>query len=113
MSLDSATERLFVWNAAVESWLSQGLMKSRQHLRRSERNRLQRSFTDLSISEKAAVLAGKKAEENLLAMRQEVYEKNRQLLKLEVLISVPAIIAGVILAAVAAFFIYELIFLTN
>ena len=45
----------------------------------------------------------KKAEENLLAMRQEVVEKNRQLLKLEVLISVPAIIAGVILAAVAAF----------
>ena len=45
----------------------------------------------------------KKAEENLLAMRQEVVEKNRQLLKLEVLISVPAIIAGVILVAVAAF----------
>ena len=45
----------------------------------------------------------KKAEENLLAMRQEVDEKNRQLLKLEVLISVPAIIAGLILAAVAAF----------
>ena len=45
----------------------------------------------------------KKAEENLLAMRQEVDEKNRQLLKLEVLISVPAMIAGLILVAVAAF----------
>ena len=42
------------------------------------------------------------AEENLLAMKREVEEKNRQLLKLEVMIGAPATIAGLVLCGVAA-----------
>ncbi len=45
----------------------------------------------------------KRAEENLLAMRREVEEKNRQLLRTEYLIGVPAVIAGLLLCVVAAY----------
>ena len=45
----------------------------------------------------------KHAEENLLAMRKEVEEKNRQLLKAEVWIGGPATIAGLVMCAVAAY----------
>ena len=45
----------------------------------------------------------KYAEENLLAMRKEVEEKNRQLLKAEIWIGAPATIAGFIMCAVAAY----------
>ena len=43
----------------------------------------------------------KRAEENLLAMRQEVEEKNRQLLRAEYLIAFPVIIMGFVLILVA------------
>lgn len=36
----------------------------------------------------------KRAEENLLAMKQEVEEKNRQMLRMEYWLSYPALIAG-------------------
>ena len=45
----------------------------------------------------------KKAEENLLAMRREVEEKNRQMLNLEIIIGAPATLAGLVLCGVAAF----------
>ncbi len=45
----------------------------------------------------------RKAEENLLAMRREVEEKNRQLLNLEIIIGAPATIAGLVLCGVAAY----------
>ena len=45
----------------------------------------------------------KHAEENLLAMRKEVEEKNRQLLKAEIWIGAPATIAGFIICATAAY----------
>ena len=45
----------------------------------------------------------KRAEENLLAMRKEVEEKNRQLLKTEIWIGGPATIAGLVMCAVAAY----------
>lgn len=45
----------------------------------------------------------KRAEENLLAMRREVEEKNRQLLRTEYLIGGPAVIAGLLLCVVAAY----------
>lgn len=44
----------------------------------------------------------RKAEENLLSMRREVEEKNRQLLNLEIIIGAPATIAGFVLCGVAA-----------
>ena len=45
----------------------------------------------------------KRAEENLLAMRRELEEKNRQLLRTEYLIGGPAVIAGLLLCVVAAY----------
>ena len=45
----------------------------------------------------------KRAEENLLAMKREVDEKNRQLLNLEIIIAVPAVLAGFVLCGVAAY----------
>ncbi|MCR5517386.1 MAG: helix-turn-helix domain-containing protein [Lachnospiraceae bacterium] len=45
----------------------------------------------------------KMAEENLLKMRREVEEKNRQLLNLEIWIGAPAIVAGLVLCGVAAY----------
>ena len=45
----------------------------------------------------------KRAEENLLAMRREVEEKNRQMLQTEYWIAFPAVIAGLIMVFVASF----------
>ena len=45
----------------------------------------------------------KRAEENLLAMRREVEEKNRQMLRTEYLITFPAILAGLAMVFVASF----------
>ena len=45
----------------------------------------------------------KKAEENLLAMRQEVEEKNRKMLNLEFFVGIPAVIAALVLCGVAAY----------
>lgn len=45
----------------------------------------------------------KRAEENLLAMRREVEEKNRQMLRTEYWIGAPATIAGLVMCVVAAY----------
>ncbi len=45
----------------------------------------------------------KRAEENLLSMRAEVEEKNRQLLNTEIWIGAPATVAGLVLCFVAAY----------
>lgn len=45
----------------------------------------------------------KRSEENLLEMRRQVDEKNRQLLRTEYLIGGPATVAGFIMCAVAAY----------
>ena len=45
----------------------------------------------------------KRAEENLLEMRRQVEEKNRQLLRTEYLIAFPAVLAGLIIVFVASF----------
>ena len=45
----------------------------------------------------------KKAEENLLAMRREVEEKNRQLLRTEYMIGGPATVAGLLMCLIAAY----------
>ena len=45
----------------------------------------------------------KRAEENLLAMRREVEEKNRQMLRTEYWIAFPAVIAGLVMVFVASF----------
>ncbi len=45
----------------------------------------------------------KRAEENLLAMKREIEEKNRQMLKTEYMITFPAVIAGLVMVFVASF----------
>lgn len=45
----------------------------------------------------------KRAEENLLTMRREVEEKNRQMLRTEYLLSFPTVIAGLFMCLVASF----------
>jgi len=45
----------------------------------------------------------KRAEENLLAMRREVKEKNRQMLRTEYWIALPSVIAGLVMVFVASF----------
>ena len=45
----------------------------------------------------------KRAEENLLALKKELEEKNRQMLKTECMITCPAVIAGLIMVFVASF----------
>ena len=45
----------------------------------------------------------KRAEENLLAMKREVEEKNRQMLRVEYLISFPTVIAGLFMCFVASY----------
>ena len=44
----------------------------------------------------------KRAEENLLAMKREIEEKNRQMLKTEYMITFPAVIAGLVMVFVAS-----------
>ncbi len=45
----------------------------------------------------------KKAEENLLALRKEVEEKNRQLLNAEILIGAPATVSGLVMCFIASY----------
>ena len=45
----------------------------------------------------------KRAEENLLAMKREVEDKNRQMLRVEYLISFPTVIAGLFMCFVASY----------
>ena len=45
----------------------------------------------------------RRAEENLLEMKREIEEKNRQMLRSEYLVVFPAVLAGIVLVFVAAF----------
>ncbi len=45
----------------------------------------------------------KQAEENLLAMRKEIEEKNRQMLRTEYLIALPAVVSGLVMVFIASF----------
>ena len=45
----------------------------------------------------------KRAEENLLAMKRQIEEKNRQMLRTEYWIALPAVIAGLVMVFVASF----------
>ncbi|MBC8542793.1 helix-turn-helix domain-containing protein [Clostridiales bacterium NSJ-32] len=50
-----------------------------------------------------AELYDKRAEENLLAMKKEIEDKNKQMLKMEYWILLPTIIAGLVMVFVASF----------
>ena len=57
----------------------------------------------LSVEKIMKEVYDKIAEDNLLAMRRELEEKNRQMLNLEIVIGAPATIAGLVLCGVAAY----------
>ena len=62
------------------------------------------NVNELLSGEKIMVeLYDKHAEENLIALRKEIEEKNRQLLNTEYLIGLPATAAGLVMCAVAAY----------
>ncbi len=74
--------------------------------------RKEQGMTQAVLAENNELLSGerimaeaydKRAEENLLAMRREVEEKNRQMLQTEYWIAFPAVIAGLIMVFVASF----------
>ena len=45
----------------------------------------------------------KRAEENLLAMKRQIEEKNRQMLRTEYWVAIPAVLAGLVMVFVASF----------
>ena len=62
------------------------------------------NVNELLSGEKIMVEAyDKRAEENLVAMKKEIEEKNRQLLNTEYLIGFPATVAGLVMCAVASY----------
>ena len=65
---------------------------------------LQINVNELLSGERIMVKSyDKRAEENLLAMKREIEEKNRQMLRMEYLIVLPAVLAGIVLVFVASF----------
>ncbi len=50
-----------------------------------------------------AQIYDKRAEENLLAMKREIEVKNRQMLRIEYLVTLPAVLGGIVLVFVACF----------
>ena len=96
-------ERLGISDRAVSKWETgksmpdSGVMLELSALLKINVNEL------LSGERIMAEAYDKRAEENLLAMRREVEEKNRQMLRTECWIAFPAVIAGLVMAFVASF----------
>ena len=96
-------ERLGISDRAVSKWETgksmpdSGVMLELSALLKINVNEL------LSGERIMAEAYDKRAEENLLAMRREVEEKNRQMLRTECWIAFPAVIAGLVMVFVASF----------
>ena len=96
-------ERLGISDRAVSKWETgksmpdSGVMLELSALLKINVNEL------LSGERIMAEAYDKRAEENLLAMRREVEEKNRQMLGTEYWIVFPAVIAGLVMVFVASF----------
>ena len=103
MTQASLAEKLGISDRAVSKWETgksmpdSGIMLELCALLKINVNEL------LSGERIMAEAYDKRAEENLLAMRREVEEKNRQMLRTEYLISFPAVIAGLFMCFVAAY----------
>ena len=103
MTQATLAEKLGISDRAVSKWETgksmpdSGIMLELCEL-------LKINVNDLLSGEKImAEIYDKRAEENLLAMKREVEEKNKQLLRTEFWITIPTIIAGVGMVYVAAF----------
>ena len=96
-------ERLGISDRAVSKWETgksmpdSGVMLELSALLKINVNEL------LSGERIMAEAYDKRAEENLLAMRREVEEKNSQMLRTECWIAFPAVIAGLVMVFVASF----------
>ena len=89
------------WN-----WIIQGKIEGQERdIRSGLANAEERGRKEgISIGEKQGMDAKAISNaRNLLAMKREVDEKNRQLLNLEIMIGAPAMIAGLVLCGVAAY----------
>lgn len=99
----SPCEKLGISDRAISKWETgksmpdSGIMLELCELLKINVNEL------LSGERIMAEVYDKRAEENLLAMRREVEEKNRQMLRTEYLIAIPAVIAGLVMVFVASF----------
>lgn len=96
-------ERLGISDRAVSKWETgrslpdSGIMLELCELLKINVNEL------LSGEKIMAESYDKRAEENLLAMKREVEEKNRQMLRTEYWISFPTVFAGLVMAFVASY----------
>ena len=103
MTQAALAEKLGISDRAVSKWETgrsmpdSGIMLELCELLKINVNEL------LSGERIMAEIYDKRAEENLLAMRREVEEKNRQLLRIEFWITIPTVIAGVGMVHVASF----------
>lgn len=103
MTQASLAEKLGISDRAVSKWETgksmpdSGIMLELCALLKINVNEL------LSGERIMAEAYDKRAEENLLAMRREVEEKNRQMLRTEYWIAIPAVIAGLVMVFVASF----------
>ena len=103
MTQAALAEKLGISDRAVSKWETgrsmpdSGIMLELCELLKINVNEL------LSGERVMAEIYDKRAEENLLAMRREVEEKNKQLLRIEFWITIPTVIAGVGMVHVASF----------
>lgn len=103
MTQASLAEKLGISDRAVSKWETgksipdSGIMLELCELLKMNVNEL------LSGERIMAEAYDKRAEENLIAMRREVEEKNRQMLRTEYMIGAPATIAGLAICFVASF----------
>ena len=103
MTQAALAERLGISDRAVSKWETgksmpdSGIMLELCDLLKINVNEL------LSGEKIMAETYDKRAEENLLAMKQEMEEKDRQMLRAEYWIALPAVIAGLVMVFVASF----------
>ncbi|SDB31609.1 helix-turn-helix domain-containing protein [Eubacterium oxidoreducens] len=96
-------EKLGISNRAVSKW-ENGKSMPDSGIMLELCNYLKISVNELLSGERIMTeVSDKRAEENLLAMRREVEEKNRQMLRMEYGIAFPAVIAGLVMGFVASF----------
>ena len=103
MTQAALAEKLDISDRAVSKWETgrsmpdSGIMLELCELLKINVNEL------LSGEKIMAEFYDKRAEENLLAMKRQIEEKNRQMLRAEYWIIIPAVLAGLVMVFVASF----------
>ena len=103
MTQAALAEKLDISDRAVSKWETgrsmpdSGIMLELCELLKINVNEL------LSGEKIMAEFYDKRAEENLLAMKRQIEEKNRQMLRTEYWVALPAVLAGLVMVFVASF----------